>query len=319
VSKEKIKVMDWLVHGGHQYEFFKTGPTFFCTKLDSKPPREGDFGRPALSNRAVRMVASREKSLLANKFDIIMIRAGVAPQRYNMFQRGRRAIPGIAVVQTVSKHPDSSFPIPSWAKVVVWNSKKVMDENYKNLPGKKHFYIPHGFDSSEFCSLNMPRNGRILTVASVFQKRGSILGFKDWKHVSDKTGLCDLVGHGDEGLRESVGTFSLDKLVKKYNEYSVFLNTTKRSAMPRSRAEALMCGTPLVTTNNYGIDKYLVNNKSCIFADTKYDMLRASNKILRSKQMQQDLGSAGREAAINHFGIKEYIDRWEGAFFAALR
>jgi len=315
----KLVIADWLVHGGHQYEFFKTGPIFFCTKLDSKPPREGDFGRPVFLNKKVRIVAEYEKKLLTKKFDIIMIRAGVAPRRYSMLRSRARATPGIAVVQTVSKHPDSSFPIPSWARVVVWNSKHVMDQNYKNLPGKKHLYIPHGFDSNEFCNLNIPRNGRILTVANVFQKRGSILGYKDWRYVSDKTGLCDLVGHGDERLRESVGTYSLSRLVKKYNEYGVFLNTTKRSAMPRSRAEALMCGTPLVTTNNYDISMYLRGGKDCLFADSKEDMLKCVRKVLGSKDLQEELGKRGRERAIKHFGIKTYTDLWNEAFYEAVK
>ena len=88
--------------------------------------------------------------------------------------------------------------------------------------------------------------------------------------------------------------------------------------MPRSRAEALMCGTPLVTTNNYGINKYLVNNKSCIFADTKEDMLKAIKKILDSKQMQVDLGCAGRETAIEHFHINDYLSKWEQVFQEAV-
>ena len=314
----KIIIADWLVHGGHQYEFFKTGPKFFCTKLDSKPPGSGDFGRPVFSNKKVNMVAEYEKNLLSKNFDIIMVRAGVAPGRYSALRDKKRRTPGIAVIQTVSKHPDSSFPIPSWARVVVWNSKYVMDKNYKNLPGKKHLHIPHGFDPSEFYNTNAIRNERILSVSSVFQKRGSILGFDDWRFVSNETKLCDLIGHGDERLRESIGTFSLNKLVKKYNEYSVFLNTTKRSAMPRARAEALMCGTPIVTTNNYDIGRYLRDGRDCLFADTRQEMLMAVNKILGSKQMQIDLSHRGRAAAIKYFHINKYIDAWSYAFKEAL-
>jgi glycosyltransferase involved in cell wall biosynthesis len=315
----KIIIADWLVHGGHQYEFFKTGPKFFCTKLDSKPPKSGDFGRPVFSNKKVNMVAEYEKNLLSKNFDIIMVRAGVTPGRYNALRDKKRRTPGIAVIQTVSKHPDSSFPIPSWVRVVVWNSKYVMDQNYKNLPGKKHLYIPHGFDPSEFYNMNAIRNGRILSVSNVFQKRGTILGFNDWRFVSNETKLCDLIGHGDERLRESIGTFSLNKLVKKYNEYGVFLNTTKRSAMPRARAEALMCGTPIVTTNNYDIGRYLRDGKDCLFADNKEDMIKCVRKVLKSKNLQRELSSHGRARAIKFFGIKTYKNRWQEAFYESTK
>jgi glycosyltransferase involved in cell wall biosynthesis len=195
---------------------------------------------------------------------------------------------------------------------------QVMDKNYKNLPNKKHFYIPHGFDPEEFRRMNLDRNGRILSVVSVFRDRGTILGFNEWKYVSNKTGLCDLAGHGDEGLSESIGTFPLKKLVRKYNEYSVFLNTTKESAMPRSRAEALMCGTPLVTTNNYGIDKYLRDGKDCLFANRKEDMVKCAKKILSSEDLQKELGESGRKRAIDFFGIETYRYCWQEAFYEAI-
>ena len=89
--------------------------------------------------------------------------------------------------------------------------------------------------------------------------------------------------------------------------------------MPRTRAEALMCGTPLVTTNNFGISRYLVNKKSCIFANTREDMFKSVEKILGSKQMQKDLGAAGREAAIKYFNIRDYLSKWEQVFEEALK
>ena len=41
-------------------------------------------------------------------------------------------------------------------------------------------------------------------------------------------------------LSESIGTFPMPKLRNIYNKYSVFLNINDKSAMPRSRGEALM-------------------------------------------------------------------------------
>lgn len=315
-----LKIMDWLIHGGHQYEFFKTGPSFFCTKLNGQPPTDEDFSRPALNNELVRMTADKELNLLKRRdFDIIMVRLGLNPRRRDPFMR-RKKIPGIAVIQTsTGTFPNKSFPIPGWVKVVVWNSKSAMNKSYRNLPGKKHFYIPHGFDQNEFCNLGLDRNGRILTVANVFQKRGKILGFDNWRYVSKATGLCDLVGHGDESLPESIGCFSMQKLVKTYNSYSVFLNTTVHSAMPRSRGEALMCGTPIVTTKNNGIDLYLKHNESCLFADNKFDMERSVKRVLSDDQLAESLSHYGRESAIRHFSITQYIERWKEAFEAALR
>jgi glycosyltransferase involved in cell wall biosynthesis len=312
----KLRIMDWLVHGGHQYEFFKTGHNFYCTNFNGSAPNFADLNR--LKNKNVNYI--REKNVIRQikekvYFDIIMVRAGLNPKRYEPFRLGKgRQTPGIAVIQTHTPHK-----VPGWVKYCVWNSKVSMDMYRKTMPKKKHFYIPHGFDPLEFKFLNLKRDGKVLSAVSLFEKRGKILGFDNWKWVSDQLGGCLLLGHGNHKLEESIGNYGFYKLVNRYNRSSVYLNTTIHSAMPRSRAEALMCGTPLVTTNNYGIDKYLVNNKSCIFADTKEDMLKAINKILDSKQMQIDLSSAGREAAIKYFNIKDYLSKWEQVFEEVMR
>ena len=305
-----IKVMDWLVHGGHQYEFFKTGPMFYCSAKDGSKPSSEDLGRPR--NKDVLYLP--EKNARVNKFDILMIRSGIHKDRVDAFKQANRVMPAIAVVQT-----HTPFKIPRWARCIVWNSKWVMDEYRKQFPRQRHFYIPHGFDPNEFARIDsIQRNERILSASSVFEERGHLLGFKEWKWVSEQSEKCDLLGHGNDRLSESIGCHPLEGLVRTYNEYAVFLNTTTRSAMPRARAEALMCGTPMVTTNNFGIDRYLKHGVNCFFADNKTDMLKYCNKILYSKDLQEELGFAGRNAAIKHFNIKDYIKKWEYVFEKAL-
>jgi len=243
-----------------------------------------------------------------------MVRSSIREPRFLNF-RHKRKLPGIAVMQT-----HTPFKPPSWARCVVWNSKAVMDKYKRNFTRQEHFYIPHGFDPDEFKAKPwLPRNNRILSVNSAFEERRGLLGFADWKYVSKKTGFCDLLGHGNDNLKECIGSHPLEKLVNIYNSYGVYLNTTTHSAMPRARAEALMCGMPMVTTNNYGISRYLKDGVSCLFADNKVDMLKCCKKILKSKKLQDDMSAGAREAAINHFHINDYIDKWNYVFERTLR
>ena len=297
-------VMDWLVHGGHQYEFFKLNHDFYCTNLAGQRPIDKDFGRPR--NKGVLYVL--EKAARNRKFDILMVRAGLNSARYEFFRKKNKPY-GIAVIQT-----HTPFSVPSWVGSIVWNSYKVMKKYKRNFPRQRHYHIAHGFDPNEFRFLNLERNKRIISANSVFKKRGHLLGFSDWKYVSDNLGVCDLAGHGNDKLKESIGSFPLDPLVKKYNEYSGYLNTTTASAMPRSRAEALMCGTPVVTTKNYDIDMYLSHKVNCLYADSKEDMLKYSKMLLDSEGLVEDLGAAGRAAAIKHFNIIDYLQKWERVF-----
>lgn len=305
----RFKVADWLVHGGHQYEFFKTNHSFICTNPDRTSPDYKHLGRPR--NLNVRYVSGKE--LYRSNFDIVMVRAGVDYSPYKKKIRAKK-IPGIAVMQTYLP-----YPLPGWVRCVVWNSKFVMDKHSSDIKGKKHFYIPHGFDPMEFDNLSLSENGRVLSAGALFRQRKKVLGYDEWRWVADNLKACDLLGHGNEDIRECIGSFPLEKLVRIYNKYSVFLNTTTRSAMPRTRAEALMCGTPLVTTKNYGIESYLTHNKDCFFADTKEDMLRLCKKLLESQAMREDMGQRGRESAIKFFHIKDYIHRWQEVFEEALK
>ena len=306
-----IRIMDWLVHGGHQYEFFKTGHDFSCTHISGKKPVPRELNRPFNKN----VTYIEEAVARSKRFDIIMIRAGVSAKRYEPFRRkARGGLPGIAVIQT-----HSPFSVPAWARCCVWNSKVSMDKYRNMFSGQKHFYIPHGFDPREFDSLGLERNGRVLSGINVFKKRASLLGYKEWRWVADNLRKCDLIGHGNDEEKESIGNHGLKGLVENYNKYSVFLNTTTKSAMPRTRAEALMCGIPLVTTKNFGIENYLTHEKNCLFADTKEDMLRQIKRLLGSKDMQENIGAAGREVAIEFFNIKDYKNRWQEVFEEAIR
>jgi len=306
------RIADWLVHGGHQYEFFKTGHRFFCSSPKGPAPDPNSLGRPKNSN-----VAYLDQSLLNRRnIDIIIVRIGVDKRRYNSIRNnrpGKRPV-GIAVIQT-----SNPFPVPRWVKCMVWNSEYSMIKHKSLFPQLKHFYIPHGFDPNEFNFLNLQRKKAMLAAVSVFKKRGKALGFGNWKWTSDKLGGSALLGHGNNDLSESIGSFSLSRLGTEYNSYSVFLNTTIESAMPRSRGESMMCGTPLVSTSNYGITKYLKHNKNCMIANSKEDMFKCCKMMIESPAMQEDLGSAARETAIKYFHIDDYLARWDEAFREALK
>jgi glycosyltransferase involved in cell wall biosynthesis len=306
----KLKIMDWLVHGGHQYEFFKTGHNFFCTHTNGRRPHAGELNRPANKN----VTYLKERDAKNQSFDLIMVRAISEPSRYEAFRKRSYRLPGVAVIQT-----HTPFDIPRWTRCCVWNSKVSMDKHKHMFSRQKHFYIPHGFDPGEFKFLGLERNGRVLSGVNVFKKRAKLLGYNEWRWVADKLKKCDLIGHGNDEEEESIGNYGLSGLVENYNKYSVFLNTTTKSAMPRTRAEALMCGTPVITTKNFGIENYLTHGKNCLFADTREDMLRHVKRLLASKDMQEDLGMAGREAAIKFFNTKEYKARWEEVFEEAAR
>ena len=207
------------------------------------------------------------------------------------------------------------YMVPNFVKIFGLEFKDAMEKLHSNYPWCEHVHIVHGFDPAEFNDLGLERQDGILSVISKFSERGKILGFDDFKYVSNYLNKSLLYGHGNHGVAESRGSLqTFHDLVKIYNSYKVYLNTTIESAMPRSRAEAMMCGSPLVTTSHYDIKNYINHGVNGYLADSPQDMVRYCKKILNDKILQSDLSAKSRETAIEHFHIKDYIKMGTGYF-----
>jgi len=296
----KYKILDFLVHGGHQYEFFKNDAIFYCMGVNGELHTHESLGRPKQNN--VNFITKDGLKDISPEF--IMIRAGVKYDDYIEFIKN--GVKPIAVVQT-----HTPFKIPAWCKTVVWNSRVSMERFKKDMSDKKHYHIIHGFDPNEFRPIKIEKNKRILSSFSLFKQRGEFLGYSNWSLVSKQTGLCDIIGHSNEEIPSNIGTFPYPKLVDIYNSYSGYLNTTLHSAMPRSRAEAMMCGLPIITTSNYDTPFYFKDRINCLIANDSSSMIKSIKMLISESKMQNDLSIAGRETAINFFNIKTYIERWK--------
>ncbi len=303
-KKRSLRIADWYVHQGHQYEFFKTGHSFFLIGADGNRPKWNQKHRPKNKNS----IFINEKRALTSKYDVVMVRSPIHMRRYRQFVKSG-ATP-IAVMQTTSP-----YKVPVQTKHVVWNSYEVMKRWKDTMPGKEHHYIVHGYDPDQFKMLDLEKNGRILSVANVFKRRGDIMGYPLWNKLNKGFKNCDIVGHGNEDLSKDIREAeSLDELIEFYNTYSIYLNTTKESAMPRSRAEAAMCGMPIVTTKNFDISRYFINGKNAIVTNDINEMRSGIKMLLESEAMREDYGEMAREVAMKHFHIDDYLQKWDSIF-----
>lgn len=297
-----MRVLDYYVHQGNQYEFSKLPIEYFLVSPDGQRPKWNKEHRPLRKN--VHLISERAAARV--RFDVVIVRSPINPKRYDKFIRSG-ATP-IAAVQTI--HP---FSITSKVKHVVWNSRVAM-ERAKGFyhPSVNQKYIIHGFDPYEFQNLGLERNKRVLSVANLFKKRDEYLDYKTFNQISKKLKNLDVVGHGNSDIKESVGQAStFEELIEIYNTYSVYLNTTVGSACPRARAEALMTGIPVISRSNYDIDFYAEHEKNILFAETKQDFILFINKILKNEDFAEEIGNAGREMAMNHFHINDNLEKWK--------
>lgn len=291
------KILDFLVHGGHQAEFFKLPHHFDCTLPDGNCPDKSAFGRALGTNVTLSKYAD-----CAKEYDYIICRAGV-PEHFIIDHVRKGSIP-IALMQTTNLRK-----IPDYINIVVWNSRDVYSKYKKDFSSKKNYYIQHGFDPTEFNYLNLKRNERVLSSYSLFKQRGDLLGFNNWLMAASAIGRCDVLGHGNEELPGAIGSVGQPDLTITYNTYSIYLNTAIESAMPRARGEAMMAGLPIITTDTYDA-RYYFNNKNSIIANNSDEQIKAIKLLLSSKNLADELSAAGRDTAIKYFHIEDYLKKW---------
>jgi glycosyltransferase involved in cell wall biosynthesis len=302
----KLKILDWYVHQGHQYEFFKTGHDFYLLAPNGSVPKWNKKHRPLGEN--VSLVS--DGKVRDEKFDIVVIRSPIHSRKYERHIK-QGAVP-VAVVQTTTP-----YNIDPRCRHVVWNSAEVMKSSKALFPKKNHYYIVHGYDPDEFRPLDINKNNRVLTVANAFKSRSAIMGYPLWAKVKKDIRVLDVIGHGNyEMYRRNREANSLEHLIRLYNSYAIYFNPTKSSAMPRSRAEAAMCGMPIVTTNNFDIGNYFYNKQNAVVSNSSKELIGGIKRLLRSEQMRVDYGEAARETAIKHFHINHYLRKWNKVFEA---
>lgn len=305
----RYKVLDWYVHQGHQYEFFKLNHDFYLVGANGLLPDWNSNHRPLGKN--VKLITEQEAKNM--NFDIVIVRTPIPSKRYREFIL-RGAAP-IAVIQTTD---------PIWLakeiKHIVWNSKEAMKSRVGFYKNRHQYHIIHGYDPNEFRPINIDKNERVLTVANHFKKRRNIMGYDNWEFIKNTYPQCDVIGSKNEDIKGSINHLnSIDELIKAYNSYSIYLNPTIQSAMPRSRAEAAMCGLPIVSTMYYDFKRYFKPGKDALMSNDKRVLSKYIGQLLESKDMREEYGGRARDVAVKHFHINKFHLHWQQIFDRAIK
>ncbi|KAF1706190.1 class I SAM-dependent methyltransferase [Pseudoxanthomonas sacheonensis] len=98
--------------------------------------------------------------------------------------------------------------------------------------------------------------------------------------------------------------------VRQIGRYPVYLNTSVRSPMPRSRTEAMLTGAVSVSLRNHDIDMFIKNGVNGFYGDSAEELAEQLNWLKSNEAGRRRMGRASLRTAREIFNQDRYLSEW---------
>lgn len=98
--------------------------------------------------------------------------------------------------------------------------------------------------------------------------------------------------------------------VDRIRQFTIYLNTTLRSPMPRSRGEAMMTGVIPVALANHDIQRFVDQGKDGFYSEDNLELADWINHLLRRPAEARRIGALARRKAMDVFNHDRYLTAW---------
>ncbi|WP_454832136.1 glycosyltransferase family protein [Pseudoxanthomonas wuyuanensis] len=177
--------------------------------------------------------------------------------------------------------------------------------------------IWHGFSPHEFPPGKKGAGVYAMGIRAL-ANRPHYNGYQVMRRVVEVLGSDILVSNlsvGDPSVQYTPRTYDWAKV--KYENYvrsisakGIYLNTTVRSPMPRTRGEAMMAGVPTVSLRNHDVDLFIENGINGFFGDTAEELADQVRYLSTHPEVRDRMGEASRLTAMNVFNQDRYLAAW---------
>jgi glycosyltransferase involved in cell wall biosynthesis len=98
--------------------------------------------------------------------------------------------------------------------------------------------------------------------------------------------------------------------VRELGRFSIYLNPTVRSPMPRIRGEAMMAGVVSVNLGNHDVDMFIQNGVNGFYASESAELAEQISFLIKNPATRERIGSASRLTALDIFNQDRYLADW---------
>ncbi|UQN56675.1 glycosyltransferase [Burkholderia multivorans] len=306
MSRKRLRVLTWHVHGNYLYYLSQAPHDFFIVTKPQHPP--GYAGRVGHLPWGDNVHEVPVECVRDTAFDCVLY------QHHSHYQHllsdAQRALPTLFVEHDPPReHPtDTLHPVqdPNVMLVHVTPFNALMWDN-GITPTR---VIEHGVLVPD----NVAYHGTLpkgVSVVNNLARRGRRLGVDVFEHVRRSVPL-DLVGMGSSELG-GIGEVPNPALPHFLSHYRFFFNPIRYTSLGLAVIEAMMIGLPIValaTTEMAQLVKTGVNGA----ADTRPAVLiEAMRMLIRDADLARAWGEAARRDARERFGIERFVRDWDAA------
>jgi glycosyltransferase involved in cell wall biosynthesis len=174
--------------------------------------------------------------------------------------------------------------------------------------------IWHGFDPQEFPPATYQRDVLALTPDRLRPHyRGA------WEHAEVERKLdpgirIETAQHAGAALEirntNAFAAANFRSYVDRIRQFTVYLNTTLRSPMPRARGEAMMTGLIPVCLDNHDVELFIDRGVNGFYADEPGELADFINYLFRNREAARSIGIAARRTALDIFNHDRYLIAW---------
>lgn len=114
-------------------------------------------------------------------------------------------------------------------------------------------------------------------------------------------------------LRRASNEFAVKNFrsyVDRIRSFTAYLNTTRRSPMPRSRGEAMMCGVIPVCLRNHDVDHFIRHGVNGFVGDSASELAEYIKHLLANPVDARRIGAQARLTAMDVFNHDRFLSEW---------
>ncbi|MBJ9658521.1 glycosyltransferase family 4 protein [Burkholderia multivorans] len=307
MSRKRLRVLTWHVHGNYLYYLSQAPHDFFIVTKPQHPP--GYAGRVGHLPWGDNVHEVPVECVRDTAFDCVLYQhhSHYHHDRLHLLSDAQRALPTLFIEHDPPReHPtDTLHPVqdPNVMLVHVTPFNALMWDN-GITPTR---VIEHGVLVPD----NVAYHGTLrkgVTVVNNLARRGRRLGADVFEQVRTSVPL-DLVGMGSSELG-GIGEVPNPALPHFLSHYRFFFNPIRYTSLGLAVIEAMMIGLPIValaTTEMAQLVKTGVNGA----ADTRPAVLiEAMRMLIRDADLARAWGEAARRDARERFGIERFVRDW---------